>query len=101
MVITEFLERNAKDFAEDTALVEINPQVMNETRMTWKEYSLMQPNSEESGRVELTWSEFDKKANRFANLLLSRGIKKGDRRVRYGNSFASISLSRSKKIPEW
>ena len=79
MVITEFLERNAKDFADDTALVEINPQVINETRMTWKEYSLMQPNPEDSGRVEITWKEFDKKANRFANLLLSRGIKKGDK----------------------
>ena len=79
MVITEFLERNAKEFADDTALVEINPQVINETRMTWKEYSLMQPNPEDSGRVEITWQEFDKKANRFANLLLSRGIKKGDK----------------------
>lgn len=79
MVITEFLERNAKEFADDTALVEINPQVINETRMTWKEYSLMQPNPEDSGRVEITWQEFEKKANRFANLLLSRGIKKGDK----------------------
>ena len=41
MVITEFLEHNAKEFKNDTALVEINPQVINETRMTWKEYSLM------------------------------------------------------------
>ncbi len=79
MVITEFLERNAKEFGNDTALVEINPQVINEGRMTWKEYALMQPNPEDSGRVEITWEEFDKKANRFANLLLSRGIKKGDK----------------------
>ena len=79
MVITEFLERNAKTFGNDTALVEINPQVINEGRMTWREYSLMQPNPEEGGRIEITWEEFDRKANRFANLLLSRGIKKGDK----------------------
>ena len=28
---------------------------------------------------EITWRVFDEKANRFANLLLSRGIKKGDK----------------------
>ena len=33
----------------------------------------------EAYRREITWSEFNKKANRFANLLLSRGIKKGDK----------------------
>lgn len=79
MVITDFLERNAQEFPNDTALVEISPHVMNETRMTWKEYALMQPNQAESGRCEINWLEFDKKANRFANLLLSRGIKKGDK----------------------
>ena len=30
-------------------------------------------------RREITWHVFDEKANRFANLLLSRGIKKGDK----------------------
>ncbi len=79
MIITDFLERNAAEFPEDIALVEINPQVMNETRMTWKDYALMQPNPDESGRREITWLDFEKKANRFANLLLSRGIKKGDK----------------------
>lgn len=79
MIITDFLERNAAEFPEDVALVEINPQVMNETRMTWKDYALMQPNPDESGRREITWLDFEKKANRFANLLLSRGIKKGDK----------------------
>ncbi len=79
MVISEFLERNAKEFGEDTALVEIAPSMMEATRVTWKEYALIQPNPEESGRREMTWSQFDRKANRFANLLLSRGIKKGDK----------------------
>ena len=30
-------------------------------------------------RREITWSVFDEKANRVANMLLGRGIKKGDR----------------------
>ncbi len=79
MVITDFLERNAREFGEDVALVEIAPNLMEAARVTWKEYALIQPNPEESGRREITWAEFNCKANRFANLLLSRGIKKGDK----------------------
>ncbi len=79
MIITDFLERNAKEFGNDTALVEIAPNLMEAARVTWKEYALIQPNPEESGRREITWAEFNLKANRFANLLLSRGIQKGDK----------------------
>ena len=79
MIITGLLERNAREYPEDTALVEIAPHMMEAAKITWKEYALIQPNPEESGRRELTWLEFDKKSNRFANLLLSRGIKKGDK----------------------
>lgn len=79
MPITELLERNAKLYGEETALVEINPQVMEHSKVTWKEYALIEANPMEPGRTEITWKEFDEKANRFANLLLSRGIKKGDK----------------------
>lgn len=79
MPVTELLERNAKLYSDEVALVEINPKVMEHTRMTWKEYSLIETNPMLCGRTELTWKEFDKKANRVANLLLSRGIKKGDK----------------------
>ena len=79
MPITELLTKNAELYPDDVALVEIAPHMMEKARMTWKEYALIQPNPEESGRQELTWKEFDKKANRFAKLLLSRGIKKGDK----------------------
>ena len=79
MIITDLLERNAKDFGNEVALVEIAPNMMESAKVTWKEYALIQPNPAEAGRQEITWSEFDKKANRFANLLLSRGIKKGDK----------------------
>ncbi len=30
-------------------------------------------------RREITWGVFDEKANRVANMLLSRGVKKGDK----------------------
>ncbi len=74
MPITELLERNAKQWPDDIALVEINP---GETaKMTWREFSLMQATGE-NYRREMSWSEFDRRANRFANLLLKRGIKKG------------------------
>ena len=77
--ITEYLVNNAKKFKDDVALVEINPEVEEKSRMTWREYSLIEPGNTNSVRKEMTWGEFDKKANRFCNLLLSRGIKKGDR----------------------
>lgn len=79
MIITDLLERNANEFASETALVEIAPNLMESAKVTWKEYALIQPNPAESGRQEITWGEFNKKANRFANFLLSRGIKKGDK----------------------
>ncbi|MBO5856637.1 MAG: acyl--CoA ligase [Clostridia bacterium] len=79
MPITEYLVNNAIKFKDDVALVEINPEVEEKSRMTWREYSLIEPGNTNSVRKEMTWGEFDKKANRFCNLLLSRGIKKGDR----------------------
>lgn len=79
MPITDYLTANAEKYKNEVALVEINPDISEKNRQTWHEYSLVESNSLESGRRELTWGEFDKKANRFANLLLSRGVKKGDR----------------------
>jgi len=79
MPITDILQKNADFYPNDVSLVEINPKLENQTRMTWREYSLIEANPSESYRKEITWSEFNKKANRFANLLLSRGIKKGDK----------------------
>lgn len=79
MPITDILKKNADFYPNDIALTEINPKLENQTKMTWREYSLIQTNPREAYRKEITWSEFNKKANRFANLLLSRGIKKGDK----------------------
>ena len=79
MPITELLERNAELYGSDVALVEVNPEITEVRRITWKEYELIEPNPECHYRREITWKVFDEKANRFANLLLSRGVKKGDK----------------------
>lgn len=79
MPITELLEHNAKTYGEDICLVEINPEVKEVRRVTWKEYELMEPNPTTHYRREITWNVFNEKANRFANLLLERGIEKGDK----------------------
>ena len=79
MPITELLTRNATYFKNDIALVEINPEVQNVPRVTWREYSLIESARGGAFRKQLTWGEFDVKANRFANLLLSRGLKKGEK----------------------
>lgn len=79
MLISELLERNAKLFPEETALVEINPSAQPGKTVTWREYNLIEPSIEGRYRRELTWKDFDIKANRFANLLFTRGVKKGDK----------------------
>ncbi len=79
MPITEFLEKNALLYKDDISLVEINPEIQEKSRVTWREYSLIEQGAKATGRSEITWEDFNKRANRFANFLLSRGIKKGDR----------------------
>ncbi len=79
MPITEILEQNCQKFGNDIALVEINPDIREKRRVTWKEYELIEPNTLCHYRREITWNVFNEKANRFANLLLSRGVKKGDK----------------------
>ena len=36
MVITDLLERNARDYGNETALVEIAPSLMESAKVTWK-----------------------------------------------------------------
>lgn len=59
MPITEMLSRNARMFGDDISLVERDPGA--------------------DLRREISWKQFDNMANRFANGLLARGIKKGDK----------------------
>ena len=79
MTIIDLLEQNALQYPNETALVEINPQFELSTRITWKDYALTQPEPGEPFRREINWKEFDRKANRFANLLLTRGCKPNDK----------------------
>ncbi len=79
MPIIDLLRDNARRFPCETALVELNPQVTELHRTTWKEYELIERPLGRAFRREITWRTFDEKANRCANLLISRGIKKGDK----------------------
>jgi acyl-CoA synthetase (AMP-forming)/AMP-acid ligase II len=58
MTITEMLSRNARLYPNSPALIELTPS--KNTRKT------------------VTWKEFNDDANRFANALIARGVKKGD-----------------------
>ena len=78
MIITDFLERNARLYGQETALVEINPSEERDKAVTWWDFNLIESASGDAPyRRELSWKDFDRRANRFANLLLSRGLKKG------------------------
>ncbi len=57
--IGEILARNARMYPNGIALIERIPS--------------------EHKRKEITWKQFDEGANRFANILLNKGIKKGDK----------------------
>ena len=79
MPITDILEKNCRLYGDDVALVEINPEMPETRRVTWKEYELIEPVRASYYRREITWNVFNEKANRFANLLLERGVHKGDK----------------------
>ncbi len=79
MTIIDMLENNAKLWPEDIALVEINPGQPETRRLTWRDYDLVQGTEKKHYRREISWSVFNEKANRFANALKERGIKKGDK----------------------
>ncbi|MDD4048783.1 MAG: class I adenylate-forming enzyme family protein [Clostridia bacterium] len=59
MLITEMLSRNACMYSDEVSLIEREPA--------------------KDKRREITWSGFEEQANKFANVLVERGIKKGDR----------------------
>ncbi|MDD5287834.1 MAG: class I adenylate-forming enzyme family protein [Dehalococcoidales bacterium] len=59
MLLSDLLSQNARLYPDDTALVELHPG--------------------KNIRKSITWREFDECANRVANALMTRGIKKGDK----------------------
>ena len=50
MPITDILNKNADFYPADVSLVEINPKLENQARMTWREYSLIESNPSEAYR---------------------------------------------------
>ena len=79
MTIVHLLEKNAREFPNDVALVEINPEQPETRRITWSEFELVEPTNRRHYRREITWSVFEEKANRFANMLTQNGIGKGNK----------------------
>jgi len=78
MIITDFLEKNARLYGQETALVELSPSEERDKAVTWWDFNLIESASQDAPyRRELSWKDFDRRANRFANLLLSRGLKRG------------------------
>ncbi len=59
MTLVELLARNARRYPNHPALIELTPS--------------------KNLRHEVTWKEFNERANRVANALVQRGVKKGDR----------------------
>ncbi len=59
MIITQILERNARLYGDDTALIEREP--------------------ERAGRRRITWAEFDRQADAVAAGLLKMGVGRNDR----------------------
>ena len=59
MTIVEMLARNARMYPDSPALIELTPS--------------------KNLRKEITWKEFNERANRVANALMERGVKKGDK----------------------
>jgi len=61
--ISEMLAKNAIAYPDDPALIELEPS--------------------RNIRKEITWREFDERANRIANALTDMGIKKGDKVIHW------------------
>ena len=79
MPIVDYLRYNATAYADECALVEVNPDIQEKRRVTWREYNLVESTETQTYRREISWRVFDEKANRIANLLIDRGIGKGDK----------------------
>ena len=59
MVITDFLERNARVYGSDIALVEVNPSEERDSAVTWREASLIaeaQPDAPYRRELSGLWS---------------------------------------------
>ena len=72
MPIVDILRRNAAQYGDDDALVELNYDA--EARKKESELELVQSAHRFRFRNVLTWKQFDDISNRFANYLMVLGI---------------------------
>ncbi len=79
MPVTEYLERNAREYPDEVALVELNPDEKDTRRTTWKEFELIQPQLIHHIAERLHGVYLMRRQTVFANMLIGRGIKKGDK----------------------
>lgn len=79
MPITDLLINNANLYGDEISLIEINPGLRENGNLPWKEYALVESDYHPGYRKSMTWRTFDDKANQFANLLLGKGVKPGDK----------------------
>ncbi len=79
LLITDVLQNNADRLGNEVSLVELTPDILEKHEKKWREFELVEPVTTIDYRREMTWQEFNDQANQFANMLLSKGIKKGDR----------------------
>ena len=79
MPVTDLLVRNAREHGDEVALVELNPSMEDPRKFSFKEFDLVQQTIAHPYRRQITWQVFDEKANRVANMLLDRGVKKGEK----------------------
>lgn len=77
--IVDLLERNARLQPDKEALAEINPANQPSHTTTWREYNLIETAEGDKYRRSMTWREFDAQANQAANLLITRGVRRGDK----------------------
>lgn len=77
MPIVDILRKNVELYGNDDALIELNYEA--EDKKAWSELELVEPAQKFGYRSVITWKQFDDTANRFANYLISIGIKKGDK----------------------
>ena len=79
MPVTDLLVRNAREHGDEVALVELNPSMEDPRKLSFNEFDLVQQTFAHPYRRQISWQVFDEKANRVANMLIDRGVKKGDK----------------------
>ena len=56
-----YIGENCRLYGDDVALVEINPEMPETKRTTWKEFDLIEPSRAAYYRREITWNVFKRK----------------------------------------